>query len=142
MINLILFCFGTAALTVFLDMTFQKGMIFRKYYNLITYWFYLPSKKYKLIISEDYVIYFSRLPKSLVLSLKESLEERHNIFKRSPCFQKNKFIWLYKVLGGCSFCFGTWIYLIGYIVSIADFSYLIVLGIGINHVFIKLIEKI
>jgi hypothetical protein len=51
-------------------------------------------------------------------------------------------VWIFKPLGGCVYCSGTWIFLIVYSCLIAEFSALIVLGIGINHVFIKAIERI
>ncbi len=35
MINLILFCFATASLTLFLDMCMQEGMILHRYYKAI-----------------------------------------------------------------------------------------------------------
>lgn len=69
------------------------------------------------------------------------------------CFEENMiFHWYYKLierlpeylfkpLGGCIYCFGSWIFLILYTCLIAKFSGLIVLGIGFNYVFIKALEK-
>lgn len=90
MINLILFCFGTAGFTLFLDMCFKKGMIFRKYYNWITYWFYIDRIKWVDLY------YGGNTP---------------NPFRIK---KKNKFVWLWKVLGGCVYCFGTWVFIIFY----------------------------
>jgi hypothetical protein len=58
--------------------------------------------------------------------------------------------WIFKPLGGCVYCSGTWIFICTYLiiaknvfpiefVSLAVFG---ILGIGLNHVFIKLIERI
>jgi hypothetical protein len=51
-------------------------------------------------------------------------------------------LFVFKPLGGCSYCFGTWIFLSVYMLSIAEISTQILLGIGINHIFIRIIEKI
>jgi hypothetical protein len=132
MINLILFCFGTASLTLFLDMCMEKGMIFRKYYNWITYWFYLPNNKLR--------------------SYKVSLPGL-NVLYAYPRFVKNEYTWLWKVLGGCNRCFGSWLFICTYLVTIiletSVFTYNSfilavygILGIGFNYVFIKAIEKL
>jgi hypothetical protein len=65
MINLILFCFGTASLTHFFWVSMNEGMIFHWWYKFIE------------VIGE-------------------------------------KRLWLFKVLGGCTYCYGTWIFIILY----------------------------
>jgi hypothetical protein len=101
MINLILFCFGTAGLTMFLDMCMQEGMILHRYYKII-----------------------EKLP-----------------------------VWLFKPIGGCCYCLGGWLFICTYLITIffiksvfSENSFILalfgVLGIGINYVFIKLIDRI
>jgi hypothetical protein len=102
MINLILFCFGTAGLTLFLDMCMEKEMILHWYYRAI-----------------------EKLP-----------------------------LWLFKPLGGCPYCFGTWVYVFSIILVYVSksesiqpsqfcyFTLLAFLGIGFNYVFIKVISRI
>lgn len=148
MTNLILLCFATAGLTVFLDTCFQKGMIFRRYYNWITYWFSLDTKTSK--------------PQWYVESITETACVVDGVtytggglaeYVMRPVFKKNKYQWLWKILGGCTYCFGTWIFICTYLISpiqseslqpcrFCYFAFMGILGIGINHVFIKLIEKI
>jgi hypothetical protein len=91
MIDLILFCFGTASLTVFLDMCMQEGMILHRYYKAI----------------EGFPVM------------------------------------LFKPLGGCSYCFGTWIFVLFFFSFRSEPNILgLFIGLGINYVFIKVIEKI
>jgi hypothetical protein len=104
MIDLILFCFGTASLTLFLDMCMDEGMIFSWWYKFI-----------------------------------QRVGENR--------------LWLFKVLGGCTYCYGTWIFICTYLAisslsqSVFPYNSFIlavygILGIGFNYVFIKVIEKI
>jgi hypothetical protein len=142
MINLILFCFGTASLTMFLDKCFEKGMIFRKYYNWITYWFYLERKKVGKVLI-PYKPRWSACP-TLEISMCDmagSMNSPKIIIR--PRFIKNKYIWLYKILGGCPYCFGTWIFvLFFFLLRLETLQFGLFLGIGINYVFIKGIEKL
>jgi hypothetical protein len=50
-------------------------------------------------------------------------------------------LWLYKVLGGCTYCYGTWIFIIFYM-SVFPLSWFLLIGIGFNYVFIKAIERL
>jgi hypothetical protein len=91
MIDLILFCFGTASLTVFLDMCFEDGMILHGYYKAIY-----------------------RLPKVL-----------------------------FKPLGGCVYCFSVWVFVLFFFSFRVETNLLgLFIGLGINYVFIKAIEKL
>lgn len=144
MIQLILFCFGTACLTLFLDMCFQKGMIFRKYYNWITYWLYLPVKK----TSNEWQIkggpdYHTTVTCSSGIS-NVSFYRCDQVTIKRPKFIKNEFIWLWKILGGCSYCFGTWAFIaLFFFLHRAETNlFELFQGIGINYVFIKAIEKL
>lgn len=129
MIELILFCIGTASFSSFLDMTFQKGMIFRKYYSFITYWLFLP-KKWNYLQSRGE-------PGSKIVS-----------FKIVQIYTRNKYQWLWKILGGCVYCFSAWVYIVLFlavVLQIQPLSHVLIgfiLGLGLNHVFIKAIEKI
>jgi hypothetical protein len=131
MIDLVLFCFGTASLTLFLDMCMEKGMIFRKYYNWITYWLSLDKREVTFTMRGFDV---------------SNIKIRY-------IYQKNQFVWLWKILGGCSLCFGTWLFICTYLLTIVLLksvfpynSFILavygILGIGFNYVFIKVIEKI
>lgn len=129
--SLTVFCLLTASMSLFLDKCFQKGMIFRKYYNLITYWFWLPSKK------TDYLV-----PAIGFIGLVYGFKEQDII--RRPLFTENKFQWLFKILGGCIYCFGTWIYIVLFCFSSrAEISLLgLILGIGLNYFLIEVLLKI
>ena len=51
-------------------------------------------------------------------------------------------LWLYKILGGCVFCFGTWVFICTYLIfGSVNFAF-IPIGIGLNYVWIKLLIKI
>lgn len=119
----ILLCPMTAGLSMFLDKSMEKGMIFRKYYNLICYYFWLPKKEE---IRFDF--------KGLKLVI--------------PDFTKNKYQWLFKVLGGCVYCFGTWVFIVFYLVVASNILTLIpliiglFLGIGMNYFWIEVIQRI
>lgn len=90
MIEIIILAFGTASLSLFLDMCFNEGMIFHWYYKLI-----------------------ERLP-----------------------------VVLFKPLGGCIYCFGTWVFVIFLELPPTKQNVLgLFLGIGINYIFIKTFEK-
>jgi hypothetical protein len=128
MINLILFCMGTASLTMFLNVCMQKGMIFRRYYNLITYWFALPRNK----------------PRSCKIT------REGQVLYRYPRFIKSSYFWLWKMLCGCYYCYGTHIFIWTYLISaffILQGNFLSLalngfLGLGFNYVFIKAIERL
>lgn len=98
MIKLILFCLGTACLSLFLEMCMQEGMVLHSYYKAI---------------------------------------------EKFP-------VALFKPLGGCVYCFGTWVFICTYLmwgksVLTGNFSILTLyclFGIGFNYVFIKVIERL
>jgi hypothetical protein len=54
----------------------------------------------------------------------------------------------YEPMGGCIYCFGTWVFIVLFIVYITTFTYEIpaflglLLGMGVNYVFIELINKL
>jgi hypothetical protein len=102
----------------------EKGMIFRRYYNWITYWLWLPNKE--IMIS-------GRTTETLYAW---------------SYFHKNKYQWLWKILGGCVFCFGTWIFIVLYLVVSSLNQYSIptliglFLGMGMNYFWIEVINKI
>lgn len=94
MIDLVLLCFGTAALACFIECSTSEDMIFHGYYKAI-----------------------EKLP-----------------------------VWLFKPLGGCLCCMGTWVYIIisACVFSISGVIYGFIgffLGIGINYIFIRLFDK-
>jgi hypothetical protein len=128
LIQLILFCLGTAALSQFLQLCYGKGMIFRKYHNLIAYWFYLHKKV--RTCTQKYIgdLYLGCEIKTVIV--------------------RNKYQWLYKLLGGCVYCQGTWIFIVFYLLMIYPFSGFIPafvglsLGCGINYFWLEVIEKI
>ena len=134
--SLMVICLLTASMSQFLDKCFQKGMIFRKYYNLICYWLWLPKKTNKA-----YIKWIARY----------SVRQKQNIsvFYR-PIFTINKYQWLFKVLGGCIYCFSTWIYIITFLIIgkiVFPYNFFIlavigVFGIGLNYFFIEVIQKI
>jgi hypothetical protein len=137
------FCLMTASMSLFLDKCFQKGMIFRKYYNLIAYWFWLPKRLYKVIKCEPYAAL------GIVVQVSAWQAGLH-YWRPIPAFKTNKLQWLFKILGGCIYCFGTWVYIITFLItsifimssrvdSLALFGFL---GIGLNYFFIEVILKI
>jgi hypothetical protein len=147
MINLILFCLGTASLTHFLSMCFQKGMIFRKYYNWITYWFALDKESgYKNIFIKRPTIKSNVIPPAGILTggfLEELMNpEPVKWYYGARRYKKNDKVWLWKVLAGCYFCYGTWVFIVLYLLTMQGISTQILLGIGFNYVFIKVIERI
>ncbi len=58
------------------------------------------------------------------------------------------FEWLNKILGGCIYCFGTWVFIVLFLVNMTmfprDISQFIALflGIGFNYLFIEIIQKL
>lgn len=51
---------------------------------------------------------------------------------------------LFKVLGGCIYCFGSWIYITSFIILKINYSiptYFIFLGLGINYINLMILEK-
>lgn len=151
--SLMVFCLLTASMSLFLDKCFQKGMIFRKYYNLITYWFWLPKKK---------TVFVSYPPKTVINKIIREANEGLRKFKHScdrhyadpfwtprPIFIENKLQWLFKILGGCVYCFGTWVYITFTILAVFiipfrmdSFALFGILGIGLNYFWIKVLLKI
>lgn len=72
-----------------------------------------------------------------------------NIFDRYYLFIYNKFekdnLKIFKVLGGCIYCFGTWIFIINYLLFNIYYSLpfiFIFFGIGINYISIDILTKI
>lgn len=63
-----------------------------------------------------------------------------NIFSKYYSYILNfetKHPMIFKILGGCVFCFGTWVYIILFIlVGILPIN-LLILGLGVNYIFIK-----
>lgn len=66
-----------------------------------------------------------------------------NLYLKNP-----QFTGLYKVLGGCIYCNGTWIFICTYLIHIFSISNFILcfielfLGIGLNYIWIKILEKL
>src|SRR5690349_20328600 len=90
---------ATAALAHFAQMTFQKGMIFRKYYALITYWFHFKPRK-RLV----YKLY------PFVAGLGGTVLQPNGQFPGEWVWQKEKwYAWFYKPLGGCIYCNSVWL---------------------------------
>lgn len=53
-----------------------------------------------------------------------------------------KHIWLFKVLGGCVYCFSTWVFVLFFFWMRSETKLVeLFLGIGINYGFIKLYER-
>lgn len=96
-INLLVFCLGTASLTHFVMKCQEHGMIFRSYRYIITV--YLLRKGYK------------------------------NLFK---------------ALGGCIYCFGTWVFIVLFLFWYRENNFIIglFLGTGFNYLFIESILKL
>lgn len=134
MISLILFTLGTAALSVFLDFCMEKGNIFRWWYSFITYWLYvMPKKGYVYKYRNGHIPkYWSNSHPSYYKKIK------------LPSFIKH----LYKPLGGCIYCFGTWVFIVLFLCWSSQNSYSIhtfvslFLGIGLNYIWIKILNKI
>lgn len=53
-----------------------------------------------------------------------------------------------KPLGSCIYCFGTWVFIVFYLVTLPQNCHLepriigLLLGIGVNHIFVSLLTKI
>lgn len=123
----------TGSFSMFLDKCMEKGMILRKYYNLICYCFWLPKKGIGQVL-----IPFVRRGEGAPVA---------KIIIR-PRFTKNKYQWLFKVLGGCVYCFGTWVAIVFYLVVLNDSRNIIpsliglFLFIGMNYFWIEVIQRI
>lgn len=128
----------TAGLAHFLTFCMSKGNIFRKYKAFITYWFHFkPRPHYGRWNMSDAMI--------------GKIWSKSKYGERFPLYTKHKeawYGWFYKPLGGCLYCFGTWLYMFFYIalcfllpihVSIGIVAGL--LGLGSNYLFIDYIEK-
>jgi hypothetical protein len=135
--SLMVFCLLTASISQFLDKCFQKGMILRKYYNLICYWFWLPSKK-SIVVN----CYWKEIP--------GTCGGWEKILVYNVAFDKNRYQWIFKILGGCIYCFGTWVFICTYltaaifILSVKTDILLIFgfMGIGLNYVWLEVIKRI
>jgi hypothetical protein len=66
---------------------------------------------------------------------------------------KNKYQWLFKMLGGCIYCFSTWTYIITFLMIVLNTGNVLpsnsfilalfgILGIGLNYFWIEAILKI
>lgn len=81
------------------------------------------------------------------LRLKD-LKLRSGEYRLTPKFTKNPYQWLFKVLGGCVYCFGTWVAIVFYMIVLGDFRTLIptIIGlflfIGMNYFWTEVIQKI
>lgn len=88
---LLLLPIATACLAWFFQMTFQKGMIFRKYKALITYWFdFKPRARYPFLLPPGSVLY------------------PNGYLDRSRKIPAKWYAWFYKPLGGCIYCHSVW----------------------------------
>lgn len=129
MISLIIFCLLTACLSVFLDFCMEKGNIFRGYYNWLTYWLWLPIR-HKSHVKKAHAVYsaicgqVSRRPK--------------------PLRYKRRLSFLYKPLGGCVNCFGTWVFIVLFFFLHRENTLQLglFLGLGVNYIWIKIFNKI
>jgi len=124
--QLILLCICTGFLSCFIDMCFERGMIFRKYYNFIYYWFALGRIK-RL---QNTKVYFTGCDDKI---------KTENTVKN--ILVKNRFVWLFKPLGGCVFCFGTWVCII-FLLLFHVKPLMIPLGLGVNYFTILLTNKL
>lgn len=153
----ILLSLMTGSFSCFLDRCMEKGMILRKYYSLICYYFWLPrkSKKHKSVMvkHQPRTITVGIPPAGMLgnegLGFLNSISETTNTWVYiKPKFIKNKYQWLFKVLGGCVYCFGTWVAIVFYLGVLNDPSNLIAtliglfLFIGMNYFWIEVILKI
>lgn len=118
--------FSMAGLSWFLQMCYGKGMIFRKYKALITYW-----------------LWFKGRPRG-------SITPRFT--KNIPAHVLNTprkwWSYLYKPLGGCPYCQGPWLatffYVLGAYLIRADFDFVLFLWapyIGMVYVWIEVLKK-
>ncbi len=119
----LLFSLLTAGLGLFFQKCQEKGMIFRKYRNLIRYWLWLPRRGTYLLGQGLWNEYIFR----------SFYRERrfHKIYKS-----------FYKILGGCIYCNGTWICIIAFIICYGLDYKLLLLAMGGNYFWIELGIKI
>ncbi len=139
--NLMALCLLTASMCHFLVKCMEKGMIFRGYYNWITYWLWLSKKKIKKDVRIKYC------PRNLM----EPVHKISDVITiNSPIFKSNKYQWLWKPLGGCIYCFSVYIYIITFLIigkHVLVGNFLIwavwgILGIGLNYFWIEVIQRI
>jgi hypothetical protein len=129
-VELILLSALTGALSHFVQLTFQKGMIFRKYYAFIFYWFHFkPRKTYGRWHLGDALI-------GNIWS-KSKYGNYFSLYTHSDLNKRNRFLrWFFKPLGGCIYCNGTWIFIITFSILHFPFSLtefvLLFLGMGAN----------
>lgn len=130
-VSMLLFSAGTAALSCFLKMTFQKGMIFRKYYSCITFWLWLIPQRRKNR-------YWSEVKE--VLRRSSSPQHHYRIrYKAKYAYRVAK--WIYKPIGGCVYCFGTWINIFFFFWMFPGSWLLIFFSVGFNYVFTNIYLK-
>lgn len=128
--NLLLFCLGTASLSQFVMKCQERGMIFRKLRNWREYWLALDKK----------VIEYKYPP----IPDRNGYTEKVNHIG----FDKNRALWLNKILGGCVYCFGTWAFIVLFLclASLIRCDCLtlvgLFIGLGFNYLFIELIQKL
>lgn len=127
-ILILILCPMTAALSLFLQLCMEKGMIFRKWYNLITFYLWLPKKSQYKGGKYLYPVYDKRTDVWLVV-------------------YKNQNQGLFKILGGCVYCFGTWVFITFYsLISQKAGNYPgiigLILGCGVNYLLIEIWRKI
>lgn len=114
-LELILFTLCTASLSMFLIKCMEKGMIFRKYYNWITYWLWLDKKEYKVVVKStndlQKVVRASFNDQFFNLRTRQYDLPEAMFWNYTTIFIPNKYQWLWKILGGCQYCFGTWMFI-------------------------------
>lgn len=152
---LILLSFMAAGLAHFLQMTFQKGMIFRKYKAWLTYWFdFKPREKrgsyYRVQWVYKGMVQQFRDKRQYKTELREAWQGKEPYKKRTVTLIHRParwYSWFYKPLGGCVYCNGVWLATVVYLPIWYDFIataaaglFFWVLYIGANYVFIELIE--
>lgn len=111
-------------------------MIFRKIRNIREYWFWLPEKR---IDCDAWHFYY---PFGETKKAKASPVGINKVY-----FVPNKYEWLNKILGGCIYCFGTWVFIVTFTLSVSQKDAFIptfvalFLGTGLNFIWIKILEK-
>jgi hypothetical protein len=90
----------SAPLSLFLsEIAFARGMIFRRYLALVVYWFDYKPRARGLEYRAEGVLFDSRFCRGWI-------PNRLEIKRYSP---PRWWSWFYKPLGGCVYCFSTWI---------------------------------
>lgn len=124
-------------------------MIFRFYYNWITYWLRLSKKE--TIPGEGYILCSASLDElhktKGIGYVIDYLSKANDLLDDQIIFIPNRFVWLWKPLGGCIFCFGSWIYIIISLLFTNNLPFIsqfitLFLGLGTNYLFIELIQRL